>query len=194
IQWTSLRGGYFEASNRADFQNSTIIHRTDQLYTGTTVIPVDTTVAFRYWRYYLEGYHQMAEIGFYDIRKNEMTGKVLLPPEEFIKKYPERLFDHNPLTYALIAPYIGVDFGKPVTLSEIRYSPRNDDNDVVPGQVYELKYHNGHRWISRGQQTARYSYIDFENAPTHALSWLQNLTTGREERFFTYENGKQRFW
>ncbi len=194
IQWTSLRGGYFEASNRADFQNSTIIYRTDRLYPGTTVIPVDTTVAFRYWRYYLEGYHQMAEIGFYDTRKNEMTGKIFLPPETFITKNPEKLFDHDPLTYALIAPYIGVDFGKPVALSEIRYLPRNDDNGIIPGQVYELKYHNGHHWISLGRQTARYSYIDFENAPTHALFWLQNLTTGREERIFTYKNGRQRFW
>lgn len=194
IEWTNLKGGYFEASNRPDFQSSTIIYRTDRLYPDKSVITVDTTKAFRYWRYYLNGYHLMAEIEFYDTRKNKITGKTLLPPDPLIKKYPERLFDNDPLTCALIAPYIGMDFGKPVSLSEIHYLPRNDDNGITPGQVYELKYHNGQQWVSLGQQTASQLYLEFENVPTHALFWLQNLTSGREERIFTYENDRQRFW
>ncbi|MCM1032070.1 MAG: hypothetical protein NC410_11590 [Oscillibacter sp.] len=194
IEWTNLKGGYFEASNQPDFQNSTIIYRTDRLRTGKSIVAVDTTKAFRYWRYYLDGYHLMAEIEFYDTRGNKITGKTFLPHDPIIKKYPERLFDNDPLTYALIGPYIGMDFGKPVSLSEIHYLPRNDDNGITPGQVYELKYHNGRQWVSLGRQTASQLYIDFENVPTRALLWLQNLSTGREERIFTYENDRQRFW
>jgi hypothetical protein len=32
------------------------------------------------------------------------------------------------------------------------------------------------------------------NMPTNALFWLRDLTKGKEERPFTYENGQQVWW
>ena len=42
-----------------------------------------------------------------------------------------------------------------------------------------------------GVKTATDYTITFDNVPDNALLWLRNLTEGREERIFTYENGRQ---
>jgi len=36
--------------------------------------------------------------------------------------------------------------------------------------------------------------VQSENCPTNALLWLRNHTRGKEERIFTYEEGRQEFW
>jgi hypothetical protein len=36
--------------------------------------------------------------------------------------------------------------------------------------------------------------LDYDNCPTNALFLLHDLTKGREERIFTYENGEQVWW
>lgn len=49
-------------------------------------------------------------------------------------------------------------------------------------------------WVSLGKQRANGQNIIFDNVPSGALYWLRNLTKGREERIFTYENGCIVFW
>lgn len=36
-----------------------------------------------------------------------------------------------------------IDFGKEICFNELMYMPRNDDNFVRIGDVYELFYHGG---------------------------------------------------
>jgi len=49
-------------------------------------------------------------------------------------------------------------------------------------------------WVSLGTKEG----IDFQPltflAPQGALYWLRDKTGGKEERVFTYEDGKQFFW
>jgi hypothetical protein len=47
-----------------------------------------------------------------------------------------------------------MDFGRPTRITKIRYLPRNDDNIIVPGQLYELFYWGYGGWVSLGRQTA----------------------------------------
>ena len=37
-------------------------------------------------------------------------------------------------------------------------------------------------------------YLEYDNVPDNALLLLRNLTKGKEERIFTYEDGKQVWW
>jgi len=37
-------------------------------------------------------------------------------------------------------------------------------------------------------------YLQYDNVPENSLLLLRNHTKGREERIFTYENGKQVWW
>ena len=68
-----------------------------------------------------------------------------------------------------------------------------DSNNIFEGDEYELRYWNG-GWHSLGRQTAQTDSLAYENVPTDALLWLCNLTRGREERIFTYEDGKLVWW
>jgi hypothetical protein len=49
-------------------------------------------------------------------------------------------------------------------------------------------------WISMGTQIAKDQFLLYEDVPSGGLHILHNLTRGREERIFPYENGKQVFW
>ena len=61
------------------------------------------------------------------------------------------LFDPDPLSMCMIPEWVGMDFGKPVALSQIRYLPRNDANGIFPDNQYELFYYDFPQgWISMG--------------------------------------------
>ena len=59
--------------------------------------------------------------------------------------------------------------------------------------TYELFYWQD-GWISLGKKQPDGDSVVYDNVPIKALLWLRDLTKGREERPFTYENGKQIWW
>ena len=69
----------------------------------------------------------------------------------------------------------------------------HDSNEVIPGDDYELFYWND-EWCSLGRKTAGHDTLVYVEVPKNALLWLHNHTQGKEERIFTYENGKQIWW
>ena len=79
-------------------------------------------------------------------------------------------------------PYYGEDFSRPY-----------DSNNVRAGDLYELRYWQD-GWRSLGKMTAESDTLVYEDVPVGALLWLHNHSGGREERIFTYENGKQVWW
>ena len=87
-----------------------------------------------------------------------------------------------------------IDFGEPQTVARIKYLPRNDDNHVTIGHRYRLDYfdHDGAHAV--GEQTATTDSVTFMDVPLDALYILHDLTKGREERIFTYEDGGVRWW
>jgi len=58
---------------------------------------------------------------------------------------------------------------------------------------YELFYW-GNEWISVGKQTATQEPLIFVDIPADRLYWLVETGARKEERIFTYENGKQLWW
>ena len=44
------------------------------------------------------------------------------------------------------------------------------------------------------RKTAGHDTLVYVEVPKNALLWLHNHTQGKEERIFTYENGKQIWW
>ena len=88
---------------------------------------------------------------------------------------------------------------KPVTL-HCKYPKYNkiasdvhDSNEVVPGDDYELFYWND-EWCSLGRKIAVHDTLAYVEVPKNSLLWLHNHTQGKEERIFTYENGRQIWW
>ena len=200
-----FNGGFFEVSNSGDFSNSTVLYTIDSISTPKYYDQVITVPnRHRFIRYYSpdSSLCNMAELIFYDENGQELQGKIIGTDgawgnEERLMK--QAVFDREPLTFFNAAEdtgvWVGLDFGKPQTVKKIIWLPRNDDNFIREGDVYELFYFDKDGIVSLGRQTGDKSQVlTYENAPANALFWLRNLTRGKEERIFSYENKKQVWW
>ena len=198
-------GGFFEASNSSDFSNSKILFVIDSISTPKFYKQeISTTNQYRYIRYFSpdNSLCNMAELMFYDENGMELEGKIIGTEgawnnEKRLMK--QAVFDKDPLTFFNAAEgkgvWVGLDFSKPQSVKKITYLPRNDDNFIRERESYELYYWDDDWWVSLGKQTGTQSQVlIYENAPSNALFWLRNHARGREERIFTYENGKQVFF
>ena len=196
-----MKGGCFQASNFPDFSRYTTI---DSIVSWPEFgsIEIKDTTSYRYWRYRSSprGHSIIAEINFYDKNLSQLKGSIIGMDTLLYDSFHQVLgyaFDDNPLTFFIgVSPnnaWVGMDFGEPIQLSRIIYSPRTDDNNIRIGDLYELFYWDN-QWISLGQKVATDIYLVYDNAPTNALFWLRNLTRGQEERPFAYKDGKQMWW
>ncbi len=191
-------GGIIEGANRKDFSDAVCLYMAMETPHSRmqTVSPWENG-NFRYLRFRKpSGTFSIAELHAAGI-DGQPIASVPLVPDYLSCENTDNVFDGKPLTYYEVPKsmnfWIGCDFGKPVRIAEIAFCPRNDDNEVSPGDRYELLYwDNG--WKSLGTKTATGYWIEYENVPKGALLWLRDRTKGKEERPFTYENGKQIWW
>ena len=87
-----------------------------------------------------------------------------------------------------------MDFGKPIGIERILFTGRGDGNTIDIGDTYELFYWNNGKRCSLGKQKAPNIRLVYKDVPTSGLYYLKNLTKGKDERIFTYKNGKQIWW
>lgn len=183
-----------EASAYPDFR------QTDTLATFGKISLQQWTVAeiksFRKYRYWRIRSARFSILGECFLRDEE--GRKIIPLQRKSDKpaNDHPAFDDNPITYFYSdgAGTLSFDMGEGTVLSAIECLLRNDGNDVWPGHWYELSYHDGAGWCSLGMKEARDRWIEFNGIPRNALLWLKDLTSGQEERIFTYADGEIRFW
>lgn len=203
VAWRVV-GGEFQAADNPRFSGATLVHRVQEWgVIGREVKVPDSIGAHRYWRYYQakeNTYCNMAEICFREKGTGNLLEGRIIGTEGALRNAPAdktKVFDRDLLTF-FDAPvsqgsWVGMDFGKPVSIEEIVYTGRGDGNTIDIGDTYELFYwDNG--WRSLGQQKASTVWLRYENVPCGTLYWLRDLTKGREERIFTYENEEQNWW
>lgn len=202
----TMIGAKFQASDFSDFRIA------EDLYTFTsapnfkyTTIETEPRKSYKYYRYLSSRKTQgnMAEVEFYDKKNDEIvTGKVIGTDITSIY-HPDavknNVFDRDALTFFHTRDtlsWAGLALDNPVRINKIRYIIRNDDNGVRRNNLYELLYIDENKqWTSAGRKIATEDdMIIFDNIPAGTLYWLRNHTRGREERIFTYENGKQIWW
>ena len=198
-------GGVIEASNNADFKNADTLHVITEYGLEAREIRLDSIEkSYRFWRYLSpkDGFCNMAEIYFFEKDSiHSTTGKILGTEGSYQSggKYTKTaVFDRDILTYfdAPVgdAAWVGMDFGRPVRIKRIVYAPRGDGNYIEMGDEYELLYWINNQWKSLGRKKADGVTLYYENCPNNALFLLHDLTKGKEERIFTYENGQQVWW
>lgn len=88
---------------------------------------------------------------------------------------------------------VGLDLGCFLRVDSVAFYLRNDGNYIAIGDDYELFYYDK-AWVSLDRQTAKKESLTFGNVPSGALLLLRNHSRGKEERIFTYENGRQTWW
>lgn len=189
--------GVFEGSNNIDFLKKDTLHvikiRPDKPIVTSYV---QTNNKYRYVRYFSPPHSMcnIAEISFFS-DSIKLTG---MPFSSQSHKEIEYLaFDNNIESFFYTENesdgYIGVDLGSSNKITQIEYSPRTDDNYIMPNETYELFYwSNG--WKSLGKKIAHKFYLEYDSIPTNALFLLHNCTKGKEERIFTYEKDEQIWW
>lgn len=185
----AVNGSSWVASNTSDFKNVDTIfkYQVNQNRIDVSVLS-DNIRLYRYWKYIPKLNHSISE--FYFLGENNHVIDDVQPQEG----YQQALLDNDPLTCTLTQGEMTFDLGKETPINKIVCIPRTDGNGIVPGNAYELQYFDLDGWKSLGQQIAQDDYLEYDNVPSGALLWLKNHTTGVEERIFTYENGKIRFW
>ena len=132
----------------------------------------------------------MSDLSFIDARVNPLSG-TLIGKDTRETTY---LGDQDPDTYKTIFGWLGMDFGRAVSVAAIRHMPRSDKFNICPGHRYELQYYGEKGWLSAGIREADSFEIEFSYVPAQALYRLRDLTQNLNGHIFTWENGKYIFW
>lgn len=196
----SVVGAKFEISDRKDFSGSKSFYCiADTPRTNRTFVHLPEPVKGRYVRCSTvkDKRVELAELSFsyngVDVNPLKIEGDA--PENKHLTV--DNVIDGDVLSYYRPkkegASFI-VDFGKEVCFNELMYMPRNDDNFIRIGDVYELFYHGGKEgWVSLGKKKATDTFLIYDNMPRGALFYLHDITRGKEEQVFRIENGTQVF-
>lgn len=101
--------------------------------------------------------------------------------------------DGNPSSYVTLnaGKSLIYDLGTATEFNRVRYVPRSDTNFILEDNRYQLCVWKDGAWEPFGEMTAKSSELVFSRIPKDGLYLLHNLTQGKEERIFTYQDGKQ---
>lgn len=198
-----VENGVFEAADNPDFKDAMKVGEVDTSADQTGEIEVDAG-AHRYWRYIQRGNPADCYIGEITMLSQ---GRSLNKSGTVIGNYPiidgwdERAsaFDGDVLAASSFTceheAWVGLDFGEPVPIDRIIYSPRSDGDMIEPGDEYELMYWHGSGWKSLGRKIAPTVSIDWSDVPAGGVYILLNRTKGNSVRIFLIdENGHQEWW
>lgn len=196
-------GGKFQVANLEDFSDSLTVYVIPMLEDNKYyMVAPHYTGEYKYFRYLSPDWSRgnMAELyAFND--KGDTLKPVRWIGNLHVRPWcgPENLMDGNVLSFYDSHDVFGVWYGFELEshehISRILFLPRNDDNFIRDGEEYELFYWNRNHWVSLGRKTGDFkAELSYSHAPEGALFRLHNCTKGSEERIFTFENGKQKWW
>lgn len=203
----NMIGTRFEASDMADFSNKVTLLAVDSLQphplTRYKTASTDTGEKFRYVRYVFpdglpgtDSLFGVSELRFFS-SDTLLCGVTMFSSESTEFMGADNLFDGRLLTYCQAKypedTWVGLDLGYPRNITHIEYMPRTDDNDIWPGDIYEMLYWDG-KWVSAGTKTAGDYTLTWDGMPSGTLYLVIDRTKGVENRIFTYRKGKQIWW
>lgn len=194
-----LLGGKFQCSDYPDFKNAQTLFTIEDTNIPN-LIEMNASRPYRYWRYMSPdgSWGSISEISFHDSMGNKLAGRGIANPEAG-QDAIDRAYDGNLLSnFEINQPngnWVGMDMNVPVKVHYASVFPRSDDNDICPGNEYELFCFNGEKWISMGYQRATGNSLHYDNVPYNTLLWIRNYTRGNNERpFIVRDNGEIEWW
>ncbi|TKC57601.1 discoidin domain-containing protein [Pedobacter hiemivivus] len=202
-----MLNGRFQGANDPGFKKPEDLYSI-KLLPKVTFNKVKTNIRkkFRYVRYIggPRSFTNVAEIEFYTKERgilSRVCGDIIGTPGSYgdkPEKTKEKALDGDVLSFfdALVdsGAWVGYDLKLGKTIDEIHFLPKNDDNNIRIGDVYELLYWNDGQWNTLGARKANTETLVYNNCPQGALFLLHNHTRGKEERIFLLQNGKQVWW
>ncbi len=200
-----IEGGELQASNSTDSASyHTLATITDGHAYGREFLVPDTVPAYRYWRYKQDRpltHCNMAEMQFFERGTGKRLSGSVIGTEGSFREYGyrrESVFDGDVLTF-FDAPFhrygwVGMDFGRPVSVGRIYYVFRGDGNTIEPGGIYQLYCWKDKGWTLMDTRRAEHPWLKFSHMSPHGLYLLRDRTRGNDVRPFTCENGRQVWW
>lgn len=204
LRATALKGSEIHASNDPEFRTFEKIYTIDTIPLYNTFLPIRTEKEFRCYRLFVD-YNKkrygLGELGFYKKINNKnlkLNGNFIGSPCNLASRCYDKAFDGDFLTYFEVIKgefWIGIDLGEgnKSIVNSIQICPQNDKNNIIKGCTYKLLMWDN-EWVHIGTKVATTDFIEFSEVPSDGLYLLQNLSEGKEERIFTYENGYQVWW
>ena len=200
-----MPGGVFEGSNDSQFRSADTLYYVKQwpFRLNNTIFP-EKEKSYRYVRYKgpKGSYCNIAEMAFFEDTSDTLAlkGRIIGTPGCFQKDGSHdyyKVYDSNPYTYMDYKTpdegWVGLDFGIPRRIKKFTYIPRNSDNFIHKGDVYELFYWHDKKWNSLGRQVAKADSLNYV-IPKGVALFLKNHTQGKDERIFKKTDGRQQFW
>lgn len=199
-RWEKVLGSTVEVSNDSLFENQQVVHTFERVPETIVRIALDMDRPYRYIRFHAHKRQrpEMAEFKVFSTHDKQLDGTIIYHKRRAFAETAGHMFDNDYLTYTSRNSngyWVGLDLGENSTdtIGCLEICVRHDMNMIRQGNQYELFYYD-YGWKSLGTQVAQADSLVFDNVPTGALLWLKNHSGGREERIFTYENGKQVWW
>lgn len=194
-----ILGGKFQCSDRPDFKDAVTLYTIE-----TTEIPylieLNAGRPYRYWRYFTPNgsWGSISELSFHDTDGRKLSGRGIANVEAG-QDAIDRAYDGNLLSnFEINQPdgnWVGMDMDKPTDVRYASVSPRSDDNDICPGDEYELLYFDGEDWNSLGYQIGKGNSLHYDEVPLNTLLWIRDYTRGNNERpFIIRDNGEIEWW
>lgn len=187
-----LLNSRFECSDNPDFTKADTVHtiKGSPYFRECTVTLPSGTPKRRYWRLCISRlYASLAELHFSDRNGVPLKGKFIYGDT----LHSEVLTDNNPLSEKWFRESIGIDFGRPTEVGQIRYMLKSDGYNVVSGHEYELLCWQNGKWESHGIRKAENNGVSFEKIPANRLYQLKDRTNPQDSHLFTWEKGRMRF-
>jgi hypothetical protein len=194
----SINGFEFQGGNKRNFSDAVCLFKINNHSTSNSIkYKVNNNKRFKCYRIINPA---RARIHISDFNLISDSVGVIPEWEVLFKKegitHPEghKVVDYDPLT-SITTFFLKVNyyFEEPVNINEFRIQARTDDNDVTPGNTYELMYWD-EDWISAGVKVASDTLLVYENIPGGTLYWLKNHTKGRQEHVFLLDENGHQYW
>jgi|LSQX01.3.fsa_nt_gb hypothetical protein len=192
-------GGSLQCSDSPDFKDFETLYTIENTDIPS-LIELKASRPYRYWRYMTPdgSWGSISELSFHDASGARMEGRGIANPEAG-QDAIERAYDGNLLSnFEINQPngnWVGMDMGKPTDVRLFSVSPRSDDNDICPGDEYELLYFNGSTWRSMGSDRAVGNSLHYDDIPLNTLLWIRDFTRGTNERpFIIRDDGSIEWW
>ena len=194
-----ILGGMLQCSDSPEFKEFKTLYTIEQTDIPY-LIELNPDRPYRYWRYLSPdgSWGSISELSFHDAEGNKLAGNGIANPEAG-QDAIDRAYDGNLLSnFEINQPngnWVGMDMKKPIEVKYFSVFPRSDDNDVCPGNVYELLFFDGSDWTSLGYREAVGNSLHFDNIPINSLLWMRNYSRGNNERpFVVRESGVIEWW
>ena len=197
------RGGMLQGSNHPDFRDAETISSVFSVMDWSGYIQVSDASSYQYYRFCAPkgGAFDIGEIKLYNGQEELAAVSAFYPmgrSDAGINKDPSLAIDNDALTWVTADDnqelWIGLDYGKPKTVTGLYYSVRSDGNDFYPGYEYVLRQWNGKIWekVETFVATKEVKH-QFKELFEGTLYLVTCNTTGTQSRPFVVKDG-QPFW